>query len=81
MVDLRGALLAAAEEAEKMQKEAENYQKRVDYLEVRMVEQQNTINNLESHVDYIECENNKLRTKLKNIADYMRSIGSILSED
>jgi uncharacterized coiled-coil protein SlyX len=81
MADLRGALLAAAEEAEKMQKEAENYQKRVDYLEVRMVEQQNTINNLESHIDYIECENNKLRIKLKNIADYMRSIGSILSED
>jgi uncharacterized coiled-coil protein SlyX len=81
MADLRGALLAAAEEAEKMQKEAEEYQKRIDYLEVRTVEQQNTINNLESHIDYIECENNKLRTKLKNVADYMRSIGSILSED
>ena len=81
MADLRGALLAAAEEAEHMQKEAEEAQKRIEYLEDRMVEQQNKIDNLESHIDYIECENNKLRTKLKNAADVMRSAMNIFLED
>lgn len=81
MPDLRGALLAAAEEAEHMQKEAEESQKRIEYLEVRMVEQQSKIDNLESHIDYVECENNKLRTKLKNVADLMRSAMNIFLED
>jgi hypothetical protein len=44
-------------------------------------EQQNKIYNLESHIDFVECENNKLRTKLKNVADCMRSVTNILSED
>ncbi len=81
MADLRGALLAAAEEAEHMQQEAEEAQKRIDCLEALTVEQQNKINNLESHISYVECENNKLRTKLKNVADFMKSAVNILSED
>lgn len=60
MADLRGALLAAADEADKMQKE---------------------IVQLISHVDVLECENNKLRTKLKNAADCLSSIVNVLSED
>lgn len=81
MADLRGALLAAADEAERIQKEAEESKKRIEYLEVRMVEQQNKIDNLESHIDYVECENNKLKTKLKNAADIMRSAMNIFLED
>ena len=81
MADLRGALLAAAEEADKMQKEVDAQQARIDYLEVIVDEQQNKIYNLESHIDFVECENNKLITKLKNAADVMRSAMNIFLED
>ncbi len=81
MVDLRGALLAAAEEAEKMQQESEERQKRIEYLEVRIVEQSSRIDNLESQVQFIESENNKLRKKLKSVADTMRTTTNILLED
>lgn len=60
MADLRSALLAVADEADKMQKE---------------------ITQLSSHVYVLECENNKLRTKLKNAADCLSSIVNVLSED
>lgn len=60
MADLRSALLAVADEADKMQKE---------------------IAHLNSHVYVLECENNKLRTKLKNAADCLSSIVNVLSED
>ena len=60
MADLRSALLAVADEADKMQKE---------------------ITQLISHVYVLECENNKLRIKLKNAADCLSSIVNVLSED
>jgi uncharacterized coiled-coil protein SlyX len=81
MSDLKGALLAAADEAEKMQLAIDESKKRIDYLEVRMVEQQSKIDNLEAYIEHVECENNKLRTKLKNAADYIRSVATILSDD
>lgn len=81
MPDLKGALLAAAEEAEKMQKEAEEKQARIEYLEKRTVNQQNKIYELESHITCIEDEVDTLRRKLKNAADCMRSAASILLED
>ena len=81
MADLKGALLAAAAEAEHMQMEAEAAQKRIECLEDRVFEQQNKIYNLESHIDFVECENNKLRKKLKDVASLMRSAANILSDD
>ena len=81
MPDLKGALLAAAEEAEKLQLVVDESKNRIDYLEVRMIEQQSKISNLEAYIEHVECENNKLRTKLKNTADCMRSIATILSDD
>ena len=63
-VDLKGALLAAAEEAGKMQEEFEQ-----------------TRDNLINHINYVEGENNRLTKKLKDVADALRAVISILSED
>ena len=81
MTDLKGALMAAAEEAEKMQQEAEEKQARIEHLEELTAKQQGKIHELDSHIDYIETEANTLKRKLKDIATYMRSVASILSED
>jgi uncharacterized coiled-coil protein SlyX len=78
MSDLRGALLAAAEEAEKMQKETET---RIRYLEDIITDQQNKIDNLDSQIVYVETENHKLKTKLKCAAEHMRSVVNILLEE
>lgn len=67
MIDLRGALLAAAEEAGKMQDELDNQQTRIDMLT--------------SHVDYLEHENTTLKEKLKNVGDLMRQVASIFNEN
>lgn len=63
-VDLKGALLAAAEEAGKMQEEFEQ-----------------TRDNLINHINYIEGENNRLTKKLKDVADVLQAVISILAED
>jgi uncharacterized coiled-coil protein SlyX len=81
MADLKGALMAAAEEAEKMQQEAEEKQARIEHLEELTAKQQNKIYDLESHITCIEDEVDTLRRKLKNAADCMRSAASILLED
>ena len=63
-VDLKGALLAAAEEAGKMQEEFER-----------------TRNDLVNHINYVEGENDRLKKKLKNVADALQLVVSSLSDD
>jgi septal ring factor EnvC (AmiA/AmiB activator) len=67
MADLRGALLAAADEAEKLQKDLDL--------------QRTKISILEAHVEYLETENNTLRTKLRNVGDLMRQAANIFEEN
>lgn len=67
MADLRGALLAAAEEAEKLQKDLDLGRTRISILE--------------EHVEYLENENNILKTKLRNVGDLMRQAANIFEEN
>ena len=67
MADLRGALLAAAEEAEKLQKDLDLERTRISILE--------------EHVAYLETENNNLKTKLRNVGDLMRQAANIFEEN
>jgi septal ring factor EnvC (AmiA/AmiB activator) len=67
MADLRSALLAAADEAEKLQKDLDL--------------QRTKISILEAHVEYLETENNTLKTKLRNVGDLMRQAANIFEEN
>lgn len=67
MIELRNALLAAAEEAGKMQDELNTQQMRIDELT--------------SHVAYLEHENNSLKEKLKNVGNLMRQAANIFNEN
>jgi phage shock protein A len=67
MADLRGALLAAAEEAEKLQKDLDLERTRILILD--------------EHVAYLENENNTLKTKLRNVGDLMRQVANIFEEN
>jgi predicted nuclease with TOPRIM domain len=67
MIELRNALLAAAEEAGKMQDELNTQQMRIDELT--------------SHVAYLEHENNNLKEKLKNVGNLMRQAANIFNEN
>jgi septal ring factor EnvC (AmiA/AmiB activator) len=67
MADLRSALLVAADEAEKLQKDLDL--------------QRTKISILEAHVEYLETENNTLKTKLRNVGDLMRQAANIFEEN
>lgn len=70
MADLRGALLAAAEEAEKLQKDLDLERTRISILE--------------EHVEYLETENNTLKTKLRDVRDTLktklRNVGDLMRQ-
>lgn len=67
MADLRGALSAAAEEAENLQKDLDLARTRISILE--------------EHIEYLENKNNTLNTKLRNVGDLMRQAANIFEEN
>ena len=71
MIDLQGALLAAAAEAGKLLDEQQRQRSRLEDLEAAVVQQNTTIsslqdhiNSLEDHANYLEAKNENLRLKL-----------------
>lgn len=67
MADLRGALLAAAEEAEKLQKDLELERTRILILD--------------EHVAYLEKENNALKTKFRQAGELMRHLAILFDSE
>jgi peptidoglycan hydrolase CwlO-like protein len=81
MPDLKGALLAAAEEASKMQDELDSHSVQLQHLMEVVNEQDATIKNLNSHIDFVEHENTELKNKLRKASNLLRQFADIFDEN
>lgn len=79
-IKLKEALLAAADEAGKLQEENETAKYRLNILEERTSEQACMINQLKAHTQYLEDENRKLRERLSSVGEIVVGLGSLLTE-
>ena len=67
MADLKGALLAAAEEADRLQKDLDLQCTRIAILENR--------------ANYLENENNTLKTKFRKASELMRQLAVLFDKE
>lgn len=79
-IKLKEALLAAADEAGRLQEENETAKYRLNILEERTSEQTCMINQLRAHTQYLEDENRKLRERLSSVGEIVVGLGSLLTE-
>ena len=77
-VNLRAALLAAAEEAGKLQEESRVNQARIDNLERRADTQEREICQLRGQVDYLLESDNKMRDRLQQAGNMLRALADYL---
>jgi hypothetical protein len=78
-VNLRAALLAAAEEAGKLQEESKINKCRISNLEDITQQHQQELCRLDSHARYLEDENRKLRECLTKAGEILQGLGQLLT--
>ncbi len=78
-VNLRAALLAAAEEAGKLQEESASNKSRISNLEDITQQHQQELCRLDSHTRYLEDENRKLRECLVKAGEILQGLGQLFT--